>query len=165
MVKGLSRFAIKHGLIPVVYAIIRLYFCLIRIRSVDEEGFRNHLAQGGKAIVAIWHQRILIVLEYARPFGEFAPAVMISQSRDGELIADVYRRLNFRPVRGSSFARRPEGPRCDGRGPCGTPLRRPRRGRPARPPGRSSRPASSAWPSSRVYRSFRLPSPSIAPGS
>jgi len=102
MVKGLSRFAIKYGLIPVLYAIIRLYFCLIRVRAVGEEGFRNHFAQGGKAIVAIWHQRILIAMEYASRFGEYAPAVMISQSRDGELIADVYRRLNFRPVRGSS---------------------------------------------------------------
>ena len=39
---------------------------------------------------------------YARRFREFSPAVMISRSRDGEMIADVYRRLNFRPVRGSS---------------------------------------------------------------
>ena len=102
MVKGLSKFAIKYGLIPIAYAIIRFYFCLIRVRSFGEEGFRNHLRQGGKAIAAIWHQRILVVLEYAGSFGEFAPAVMISQSRDGEMIADVYRRLNFRPVRGSS---------------------------------------------------------------
>lgn len=102
MVKGLSRFAIKYGLIPVLYALVRLYFRLIRIRAVGEEGFRDHFRQGGKAIAAIWHQRILIVLEYAGHFAEFAPAVMISQSRDGEMIADVYRRLNFRPVRGSS---------------------------------------------------------------
>ncbi len=102
MVKKLSRFVIKHGLIPVLYVIVRLYFRLIRIRAVGEEGFRNHFRQGGKAIVAIWHQRILIVLEYASRFAEYAPAVMISQSRDGEMIADVYRRLKFRPVRGSS---------------------------------------------------------------
>lgn len=102
MVKSLSRFAIQYGLIPALYAIVRLYFRLIRIRAVGEEGFRNHFARGEKAIVAIFHQRILVVMEYASRFGEFAPAVMISQSRDGELIADVYRRLNFRPVRGSS---------------------------------------------------------------
>jgi len=102
MVKGLSRFAIRHGLIPVLYTIVRLYFRLIRIRAVGEQGFRDHFRRGEKAIVAIWHQRILIVMEYASRFAQFAPAVMISQSRDGELIADVYRRLNFRPVRGSS---------------------------------------------------------------
>jgi len=102
MVKGLSRFAIKYGLIPVASAILRFYFLLIRIRSSGEEEIKKHLHEGGKAIAAIWHQRILIVINYAGRFGEFAPAVMISQSRDGEMIADVYRRLNFRPVRGSS---------------------------------------------------------------
>jgi len=102
MVKGLSRFAIKYGLIPAVYAIIRLYFCLIRIRAVGEDSIMQHLHQGGKAIAAILHQRIFLVLTYARRFGKFAPAVMISQSRDGDMIADVARLLNFRPVRGSS---------------------------------------------------------------
>ncbi len=102
MLKRLSGFAIKHGLIPVLYAVIRLYFCLIRVRSLGEEEFRNYLRQGGKAIAAIWHQRIFLVLTYARRFGEYAPAVMISQSRDGDMIADVARLLNFRPVRGSS---------------------------------------------------------------
>jgi lysophospholipid acyltransferase (LPLAT)-like uncharacterized protein len=102
MVKGLSRFAIKYGLIPILYAIIRLYFCLIRIHSIGEDSILQHLHQGGKAIAAVWHQRIFLVLTYARRFSEFAPAAMISQSRDGDIIADVARRLNFRPVRGSS---------------------------------------------------------------
>ena len=102
MVKGLSRFAIQYGLIPVASAILHAYFLLIRIRSSGEAGIKRHLREGGKAIAAIWHQRILAVLDYAGSFGEFSPAVMISQSRDGEMIADVYRRLNFRPVRGSS---------------------------------------------------------------
>ncbi len=102
MVKGLSRFAIQYGLIPVASAILRSYFLLIRIRASGEEEIKRHLHEGGKAIAALWHQRILIVLDYAGSFGEFSPAVMISQSRDGEMIADVYRRLNFRPVRGSS---------------------------------------------------------------
>jgi hypothetical protein len=102
MIKGLSRFAIKYGLIPAVYAIIRLYFCLIRVHSVDENKIMYHLHHGGKAIAAIWHQRIGLVLTYAGGFSEFSPSAMISQSRDGDLIADLCRLLNFRPIRGSS---------------------------------------------------------------
>ena len=102
MIKGLSRFAIKYGLIPAVYAIIRLYFCLIRVRSVDENKIIHHLHHGGKAIAALWHQRIGLVLTYAGGFSEFSPVAMVSQSRDGDLIADLCRLLNFRPVRGSS---------------------------------------------------------------
>jgi lysophospholipid acyltransferase (LPLAT)-like uncharacterized protein len=102
MIKGLSRFAIKYGLIPLIYAINRLYFCLIRIRSINEDKIIDHLHHGGKAIAVFWHQRIPLVLTYARRFGEFAPLVMISQSRDGDIIAEVCRLLNFHPVRGSS---------------------------------------------------------------
>jgi lysophospholipid acyltransferase (LPLAT)-like uncharacterized protein len=102
MIKALSRFAIRCGLIPIAYGILRIYLCLVNIRSEHEEELRDHLRQGGKGIVAVWHQRILLVVRYARRFREFAPAVMISRSRDGDLIADVCRRLNFRPVRGSS---------------------------------------------------------------
>jgi lysophospholipid acyltransferase (LPLAT)-like uncharacterized protein len=102
MVKALSKVAIRFGLIPLARGILRLYFLTIRVRSLHEEDFRAHLNRGGRAIAALWHQRILIVLGYARYFGDFSPSVMISRSRDGEMIADVYRRLNFRPVRGSS---------------------------------------------------------------
>lgn len=102
MIKKLSLFAIRHGLIPIGYGILRLYLSSVRIRFFREEELRDHLRRAGKGIVPLWHQRILLVIGYASRFREFAPAVMISRSRDGELIADVVRRLNFRPVRGSS---------------------------------------------------------------
>jgi lysophospholipid acyltransferase (LPLAT)-like uncharacterized protein len=109
MIKDLSRFAIRYGLVPVAYGILRLYLCLVRIRSEHEEELLDHLRHGGKAIAAVWHQRILLVVRYARRFREFTPAVMISRSRDGDLIADVCRRLNFIPVRGSSSRGGPRG--------------------------------------------------------
>jgi lysophospholipid acyltransferase (LPLAT)-like uncharacterized protein len=102
MIKALSRFAIRYGLIPIAYGILRLYLSLVRVHSEHEEELLDHLREGGKGIAAVWHQRILLVVRYARRFREFTPAVMISRSRDGDLIADVCRRLNFRPVRGSS---------------------------------------------------------------
>jgi lysophospholipid acyltransferase (LPLAT)-like uncharacterized protein len=102
VIKALSRVAIRYGLIPMVHWIVRLYLRSVRIRWVNEKEIRDHLRKGGRVIAAIWHQRILIVLGYAKRFSEFSPSVMISRSRDGEIIADVYRRLNFRPVRGSS---------------------------------------------------------------
>lgn len=102
MIKALSRFALKFGLIPVFHGVLRAYFSLIRVQVCGDEPIRSHLDGGGKLIAAIWHQRILVVLSYARSFGAYQPAVMISRSRDGDMAADIYRRLNFRPVRGSS---------------------------------------------------------------
>jgi lysophospholipid acyltransferase (LPLAT)-like uncharacterized protein len=102
MIKSLSRFAIKYGLIPSAHYLIRAYLSLIRIRAVNEDMALQYLKNGGKMIVAIWHQRILVVMGYARRFGEYKPSVMISKSRDGDMIADVYSRFSFRPIRGSS---------------------------------------------------------------
>ncbi|MEI8172664.1 MAG: lysophospholipid acyltransferase family protein [Deltaproteobacteria bacterium] len=105
MIKQLSRLAIKFGIIPLAHYLVRMYMALVSIEVVNEkegEGVLDYLKSGQKMIGAIWHQRIFIVMGYARRFQMYQPAVMISQSRDGEMIADIYRRFHFRPVRGSS---------------------------------------------------------------
>ena len=88
--------------IPLAYYLIRFYLSLVRIRVVNEDALLNHLKNGGKAIAAIWHQRFFGVIGYAKKFSALAPSVIISQSRDGEMIAQVVARLGFRPIRGSS---------------------------------------------------------------
>lgn len=102
MIKYLSRFALKYGLMPVAHYLVRAYLLLIKIKAVNEEIILRQLKSGQKVIAAIWHQRILVVMGYARKFSGYEPSVMISQSRDGEMIAKVYSRFNFRPIRGSS---------------------------------------------------------------
>lgn len=101
-VKRLSRYALQYNLMIIAYSIVRLYFLTIRIESVNEEAAVRHLRSGGKLIAAIWHQRIISVIGYARLFGNYRPSVMISGSRDGDLVSDLFGRMNFRPVRGSS---------------------------------------------------------------
>lgn len=101
-VKKLSRYALQHNLMVIAYYLARLYFLTIRIESVNEEAVVQHLKNGEKAIAALWHQRIIAVIGYAKRFGNYRPSVMISKSRDGDLIADIFSRMNFRPVRGSS---------------------------------------------------------------
>lgn len=100
--KDLTRYALQHNLMVIAYTLVRLYFLTIRIESVNEEVVVQHLKNGGKLIAALWHQRIIAVLDYAKRFGHYRPSVMISKSRDGDLIADIFSRMNFRPVRGSS---------------------------------------------------------------
>ncbi len=102
MFKHLSRFALKYGLITCAYYLIRAYFSLIKIRAVNENMVFDHMKNGQKMIVAVWHQRIILVVDYAKRFSVYAPSAMISQSRDGDIIARVASLLNFRPVRGSS---------------------------------------------------------------
>ncbi len=101
MIKNLLRFALSY-LMPCVQYLVRAYLLLIKIKTVDEHIGLEHLNSGRKMIAAIWHQRILAVMSYARRFGGYKPSVMISRSRDGEMIAKVYSHFNFRPIRGSS---------------------------------------------------------------
>jgi lysophospholipid acyltransferase (LPLAT)-like uncharacterized protein len=101
-VKKLSKYALQHNLMMIAHVILRLYFMTVRIETVNEEALMQHLKSGGKAIAAIWHQRIVAVIGYSKRFGDFKPSLMISKSRDGDLIADIFSRMNFRPVRGSS---------------------------------------------------------------
>ncbi|MBW1774467.1 MAG: lysophospholipid acyltransferase family protein [Deltaproteobacteria bacterium] len=60
------------------------------------------MADYGRLIVAVWHQRFLPALAYVMKFRHFEPIVMISQSKDGELAARLAKRLGLVPVRGSS---------------------------------------------------------------
>lgn len=102
MIKWFSEVALRFGLIRVAVYLLRLYFLTITHTMVNGDRLRRHLDEGGKGIAALWHQRILLVLPAAMSFSVYEPSVMISQSRDGEIIAEVYKRLRFRPVRGSS---------------------------------------------------------------
>lgn len=93
---------IKFFLAPLAYFLLRLYLLLINIQVINEEAIINYLKTGRKAIAAIWHQRFLGVIGYAKKFSSYSPSIMISKSRDGEWIAQVVKFLGFRPVRGSS---------------------------------------------------------------
>ena len=93
---------IKFGLIPPAYYFLRLYLSFLRVSVIGEEETLKHLAEHGRVIAAIWHQRFLPALAYVTKFRKLNPCVMISKSRDGDLIAPIAERLGLEPVRGST---------------------------------------------------------------
>ncbi|MCX7981906.1 MAG: lysophospholipid acyltransferase family protein [Syntrophales bacterium] len=109
MIKRLSQWIVKNRFLPVVSWMVRGYVSLLRDEAVNEDRLKGCLDRGEKIILALWHQRILAVIPHAIRYGIYNPAVMISQSRDGEMIADFYRRMGFHPVRGSSSRGGKEG--------------------------------------------------------
>jgi hypothetical protein len=71
--------------------------------TVENEGpVYERLAEGKRVIAAIWHQRLFFALAYSLKYKEFNPVVMISQSRDGDLVSPIAERLGLKTVRGSS---------------------------------------------------------------
>lgn len=71
----------------------------LRIRVEGEEALRAHLAAGGRIVLSSWHQRFYAGICY---FARFHPVIMISQSRDGEVIARLVEMLGWKAARGSS---------------------------------------------------------------
>jgi lysophospholipid acyltransferase (LPLAT)-like uncharacterized protein len=83
----------------VVPLLLRLLVRTWSFRVVRSDILRDYIDTGRPVLVATWHQMILPGVAFFRDRGGY---VMISKSRDGELIARVSRRLGFRGVRGSS---------------------------------------------------------------
>lgn len=70
-----------------------------RVRWIDDGPVRAHVARGEPLIYAIWHGQLLPLLFAHRGQGIFA---LISEHRDGEIIARIVERLGFRTIRGST---------------------------------------------------------------
>lgn len=102
MIKLRASGLMKYVLIPLAYRLVRLYLLTVRTSVVGEADLFVHLDAGGKGIAAFWHQRFFGLLGYAHRLGKYAPSGIISQSRDGDLLAQVATLCNLRPIRGSS---------------------------------------------------------------
>ena len=70
-----------------------------RVREVGREGWRRMEREGRGVILAFWHGQMLPMLVHHRDRGA---AVLISEHRDGEIIARVVRAFGLRAVRGST---------------------------------------------------------------
>lgn len=80
--------------------LVKLISVTYRYRLVDTENERQAIDTHGSAVYASWHQRFFPGITF---FATRKPiAIMISQSRDGEMIARVVDILGWRSVRGSS---------------------------------------------------------------
>lgn len=80
--------------------LVRLLSATYRIKIVDPENEKNLLKAGGQVVYASWHQRFFPGITF---FSTRKPiAIMISQSRDGEMAARAVHVMGWQAVRGSS---------------------------------------------------------------
>lgn len=78
---------------------IRLLYRLMRIEVVDEHRVRAIWQAGGRVILTFWHEQLLLMIRCYRGPG---CRILISASKDGELIARTMARFGQGAVRGSS---------------------------------------------------------------
>jgi len=92
----------SNVVISAAHSMVRFYLRFVRLIIINEDEPVNCVENGGKIIVALWHQRFFGVVRYAERFSKYKPSAIVSRSRDGEIISRVIIRLGYRPIRGSS---------------------------------------------------------------
>lgn len=85
-----------------LYWLIRLYSRTFRIKVENEKRWKEHLESGGRVILCTWHQQFFSAISHFQNYKCLKPAIMISRSRDGEMIAAVAGKSGWLTVRGSS---------------------------------------------------------------
>jgi len=85
-----------------LYRFIRIYSLTLRFVVVNEEPWMQYLQNGGRVLLCTWHQQFFAAIRHFQTYRGYHPALMISKSADGEVIAGVASRTGWEPVRGSS---------------------------------------------------------------
>ncbi|RKX31590.1 MAG: hypothetical protein DRP71_13230 [Verrucomicrobia bacterium] len=85
-----------------VAQLISTYSWTFRLKVINEQPWRDHLENNGRVIFCSWHQQFFSFVHHFRAYRAYKPGLMISQSKDGELIAGVAHRMGWQTVRGSS---------------------------------------------------------------
>lgn len=85
-----------------IYQGVCLYNRTLRLVVENEEPWLNHLNKGGRVLLCTWHQQFFSAIRYFRKYQRYHPHLMISPSKDGDIIAGVARLAGWHPIRGSS---------------------------------------------------------------
>ena len=102
MTKKKRRLLTSDITLSLLYRCIRAYSWTFRLKVENEHIWMDHLEKGGAAVLCCWHQQFFSAIRHFQNYRKYRPALMISRSIDGEIIAGVASRTGWDPVRGSS---------------------------------------------------------------
>jgi hypothetical protein len=89
-------------LVAIAYRVLRILSSTLRYELEDRGDFVNRTLER-RCIASLWHNRLLLICICLKKFVPHRPgAGLISASRDGDLVAELTKRLGFHVVRGSS---------------------------------------------------------------
>jgi len=102
MFKKLKPLIYSRLFIFLAYYIIRIYSKTFRLTVENEDNFRTLRQDGIPVLLCTWHQQFFSAIRHFKTYAGLNPALMISQSKDGDLISGVARRTGWHTPRGSS---------------------------------------------------------------
>jgi lysophospholipid acyltransferase (LPLAT)-like uncharacterized protein len=85
-----------------LYRFIRAYAWTFRLKVENEAPWMDFHRMGGRVLLCTWHQQFFAAIRHFQTYRDRRPSLMISRSKDGEIIASVAARTGWNPVRGSS---------------------------------------------------------------
>lgn len=74
----------------------------LRLRVENENRWQDLREQGTPVLLCAWHQQFFSAINHFKTYSKFNPGLMISQSKDGDLISGVANRSGWHTPRGSS---------------------------------------------------------------
>ncbi|HEX7505016.1 MAG TPA: lysophospholipid acyltransferase family protein [Syntrophales bacterium] len=84
------------------YYLIRAYSWTFRLHVENEKPWLEYLQNGGRVLLCGWHQQFFAAIRHFKTYASYRPALMISQSKDGDIIAGIAEKSGWHTVRGSS---------------------------------------------------------------
>ena len=88
-----------------LYYLVRCYSRTFRLQIENEKPWMDHLEGGGRVLLCGWHQQFFAAIYHFETYAVYHPSLMISQSRDGDIIARIAEKSGWLAVRGSSSRR------------------------------------------------------------
>lgn len=85
-----------------LYRFIRAYSWTFRLTVENEEAWMDYLKGGPTVLLCAWHQQFFSAIYHFKTYAHLNPSLMISQSNDGDIIADIANKSGWKTVRGSS---------------------------------------------------------------
>ena len=83
----------------VLVPLVRIWFNTCRVTMINEQVYKEYASNDRPVVVGTWHRAAIYFLYF---FGHFRPMIMISRSKDGEILAQCASGFGVIPVRGSS---------------------------------------------------------------
>ncbi|NDY72274.1 hypothetical protein DO021_00210 [Desulfobacter hydrogenophilus] len=102
MIKQLKFIIYTRPFICFIYYFVRLYSATFRLKVENEKSWQAMLNGNQPVILVTWHQQFFSAIRHFKKYARYHPGLMISRSRDGELISAVARRSGWHTPRGSS---------------------------------------------------------------
>lgn len=96
------RYLLTGAIQGCFYRLIRTYSWTFRLRVENEQPWLDYLQNGGRILLCCWHQQFFAAIRHFKTYAPYHPALMISQSQDGDLIAGIAEKSGWHAVRGSS---------------------------------------------------------------